>query len=108
MQRNIDLTNPEQLLAMLEKTSFKFSNAGDVMKVSIDNIDVTEGLRAPDVTSNVKFVAPLPEVRARLVVMQRAFAEQFDKIVTEGRDQGTVVFPEADFKFFLTSFQIIF
>jgi cytidylate kinase len=103
MERNIDLTNPDQLSAMLETTSFEFSNAGDVMKITIDNIDVTEDIRDPEVTGKVKFVAPLPEVRARLVRMQRTFAGQYERIVTEGRDQGTVVFPEADFKFFLTA-----
>jgi cytidylate kinase len=103
MQQNIDLTSPEQLVEMLEKTSFEFSLADDVMKVSIDNIDVTEVIRDPEVTGNVKFVAPVPEVRAKLVRMQRAFAGQYERIITEGRDQGTVVFPEAAFKFFLTA-----
>ena len=103
MQKDVDLTKPERVLEMLEETSFDFSNAGDVMKVAVDNIDVTDSMRGPEITGNVKFVAPVPEVRARLVVMQRAFAEQFERIVTEGRDQGTVVFPEAQFKFFLTA-----
>lgn len=101
MRNNIDLTSPEELLEMLEKTSFNFSIAGDVMKVAIDDIDVTDDIRDPEVTSNVKFVAPLLAVRAKLVRMQRAFVQQYERIVTEGRDQGTVVFPEAQFKFFL-------
>lgn len=103
MKNNIDLTNPEKLLEMLEETSFDFTIAGDVMKVAIDNNDVTDDIRDPEVTSNVKFVAPLPAVRAKLVRMQRAFVQQYERIVTEGRDQGTVVFPEARFKFFLTA-----
>lgn len=103
MRNNIDMTRPEKVLEMLEKTSFNFSIEGDVMKVAIDNIDVTNDIRDPEVTHNVKFVAPVPEVRAKLVRMQRAFAEQHERIVTEGRDQGTVVFPQAQFKFFLTA-----
>ena len=103
MKNNIDLTSPDQLLEMLEETSFKFSITGDVMKVAIDNTDVTDDIRDPEVTRNVKFVAPLPAVRAKLVRMQRAFVQQYERIVTEGRDQGTAVFPEARFKFFLTA-----
>ena len=103
MRKNIDMTRPEKVLELLEKTSFDFSIEGDVMRVAVNNIDVTDDIRDPEVTSNVKFVAPVPEVRAKLVRMQRAFAAQYERIVTEGRDQGTVVFPEAQFKFFLTA-----
>ena len=69
----------------------------------IDGQDVTESIRDPDLTAKVRHVAAAPRVREQLVTMQRAFAARHDKIVTEGRDQGTVVFPDARVKFYLTA-----
>ena len=60
-------------------------------------------LREPEVTANVKYIASSPKLRARLVQMQREFAIPKHKIITEGRDQGTVAFPDAHVKFFLTA-----
>ena len=54
-------------------------------------------------TEQVKRIACQGRLRAELVKLQQDFAAQFDKVVTEGRDQGTVVFPNAAFKFFLTA-----
>ncbi len=68
----------------------------------MDGEDITEDIRSPDVTANVKYIAGEGRLRAVLVKMQREFAESRGGIVTEGRDQGTVVFPDADCKFFLT------
>jgi cytidylate kinase len=73
------------------------------MTVKINNKDITEQIRDPKVTENVFFIASVPSLRNRLVEMQRTFAEKYQKIVTEGRDQGTIVFPNADYKFFLTA-----
>ena len=52
---------------------------------------------------NVKYIACQGPLRAELVALQQAFADRFEKVVTEGRDQGTVVFPNAPYKFFLTA-----
>ena len=52
---------------------------------------------------NARYVACLAPARQRLVDMQRRFAEAYGKIVTEGRDQGTVAFPDSDVKFYLTA-----
>ena len=73
------------------------------MLVSIDGQDVTEAIRDTDLTAKVRYAAAAPRVRERLVAMQRAFAARHAKIVTEGRDQGTVVFPDAQVKFYLTA-----
>ena len=71
------------------------------MKVSADGIDVTERIRKSAVTANVRHIAEAPKLRRELVQMQRSFAEEYERIVTEGRDQGTVAFADADLKFFL-------
>ena len=103
MNENADLNKTEQLLNILERKVFQFDISGGVMKVSIDGIDVSEEIREPSVTSNVRYIADKPELRKQLVRMQRDFARQHGGIVTEGRDQGTAAFPDADFKFFLTA-----
>jgi len=70
--------------------------------VRADGQDVTAAIRSPEVTSGASKVAAIPDVRAALVLLQQKAATGRD-IVTEGRDQGTVVFPEAKCKFYLTA-----
>lgn len=70
--------------------------------VSIDGRDVSAAIRAPDVTKRVRDFAELEVVRTFLTRRSRELAEG-KNIVTEGRDQGTVVFPHADVKFFMTA-----
>lgn len=71
-------------------------------KVILDHEDVTTAIRSVEVTGASRFVADSPSVRSRLADWQRAFAAEEDT-VTEGRDQGTIVFPDAFRKFFLTA-----
>lgn len=70
--------------------------------VLLDGEDVTHTVRSSEVTTVTHYAANHPEVRAHLVELQRAVARE-SNWVTEGRDQGTVVFPHADCKFFLTA-----
>ena len=60
-------------------------------------------IRDPKVTENVKFIAGAPAVRSKLVDLQRQFSDTHPIFVTEGRDQGTVAFPQAQVKIFLTA-----
>jgi len=75
--------------------------------LSIDGVDVTDAVREGEVTSNVSFVARVPEIRARLVSEQQAVVDAAlvagRGIVVEGRDIGTVVLPNADLKVYLTA-----
>ncbi|MFA5252876.1 MAG: (d)CMP kinase [Phycisphaerae bacterium] len=103
MRAGCKLDDVSALEKIIDNTKFKFEIAAGQMAVKIDGSDVTEKIRDPNVTANVQFIASEPSLRQRLVKMQRAFAGERQKIVTEGRDQGTVVFPDADFKFFLTA-----
>lgn len=70
--------------------------------VLLNDEDVTEAIRAPEVSQGASKVAAIPQVRAFLVPQQRRIAEGRD-IVCEGRDQGTVVFPDAPVKFYVTA-----
>lgn len=103
MKSQLDLANVETLEKLIDSADFKFEITNNQMAVKINNKDVTEQIRDPKVTENVRFIASQPSLRSRLVKMQQNFAQKYQKIVTEGRDQGTVVFPDADYKFFLTA-----
>jgi 3-phosphoshikimate 1-carboxyvinyltransferase len=72
-------------------------------RVSIDGIDVTDVIRSPEVGRAVSVVAANPEVRRHLVRRQRAWAETHGGGVVEGRDIGSVVFPQAQVKVYLTA-----
>jgi cytidylate kinase len=75
----------------------------DVEQTYLGGEDVSALIRGDDVTRAVSAVAAVPEVRARLVRLQRDLAEGSDSVVVEGRDIGTVVLPDADVKIFLTA-----
>ncbi|HEY8394151.1 MAG TPA: (d)CMP kinase [Thermaerobacter sp.] len=71
-------------------------------QVVLDGIDVTSRLREPEIDAAVSTVAAVPEVRERLLAVQRKLAER-GGVVLEGRDTGTHVAPDADLKVFLTA-----
>ncbi|HEY1066695.1 MAG TPA: (d)CMP kinase [Pirellulales bacterium] len=74
----------------------------DECLVLLNGEDVSLAVRTPEVTAVTRYAADHPEVRAHLVEQQRRLGDQ-GNVVTEGRDQGTVVFPQAECKFFLTA-----
>jgi len=69
----------------------------------VDGVDVTSEIRGPEVTATVSAVSAHPAVRAEMVRRQQQWAEKAGGGVVEGRDIGTVVFPHADLKVFLTA-----
>jgi cytidylate kinase len=69
-------------------------------RIALNGEDVTEAIRAPDVSNGASKIAVIPGVRRAMVAKQRAIGERAS-VVMEGRDIGTVVFPEADVKVFL-------
>jgi cytidylate kinase len=71
-------------------------------RVLLDGEDVTDAIRTTHVTQITQYAAGNPAVRERLVVLQRQLGDE-GRIVAEGRDQGTVVFPHAPCKFFVTA-----
>ena len=74
----------------------------DQEKLLLNEEDVTSEIRSPIVTDAIRHIADIAEIRAALTAQQRQFAEN-QNIVTEGRDQGTEVFPQADCKLYLTA-----
>jgi cytidylate kinase len=72
-------------------------------KVLLNGEEVSALIRSVEVTRATRHAADSPSVRRKLVEWQRAFAEAESEVITEGRDQGTIVFPDATRKFFLTA-----
>jgi cytidylate kinase len=101
MQAGVDMTDERALVEVLDKKQFRFEVEGGRTVVWIDGVELSGQIRSQQVTSNVHYIADSAAVRSRLVAMQRAFASEHGRVVTEGRDQGTVVFPDADVKFYL-------
>lgn len=87
--------------AIARRVALRFDYERDPPELTIDGVAVGERIRAERVTGAVSFVAAHPGVREAMVAAQRAIAEEHPRLVTEGRDQGTVVFPDADAKFYL-------
>ncbi|MBE0534741.1 MAG: (d)CMP kinase [Phycisphaerae bacterium] len=103
IRKNVPLTDADKVLEVLRASDFQFRIADAEMTAAIDGQDVTAAIRTPEITAQVRHVAAAPMLRAALVDMQRRFAAEQDAVVTEGRDQGTVAFPDAPYKFFLTA-----
>ncbi len=96
----VDLSDREGLIALAEKTEIRLRRGEEGTEVFVDGQEVTGVIRTPEVTNAVKFLADIPEVRRCLVEEQRKIAAA-RSVVAEGRDTGTVVFPDADYKFFV-------
>jgi cytidylate kinase len=98
MRRNVDWHDLATVADLARRVRIQLSED----RVLLDGEDVTDAIRTTAVTGVVHHVADNPQVRAELVRLQRREAEGRN-IVCEGRDQGTVAFPDADCKIFLTA-----
>ncbi len=98
LRRGHDWNEPERLVELARSLKIEPIDSG----LLLDGEDVTREVRAQAVTSVTYHAANNPQVREHLVGVQRRFAEGSD-IVTEGRDQGSLVFPQAECKIFLTA-----
>jgi 3-phosphoshikimate 1-carboxyvinyltransferase len=92
---------PDDAAAVAELAGHSNIEVGE--RVTIDGLDVTDVIRSPEVGRAVSTVAANPEVRRQLVVRQRIWAMEHGGGVVEGRDIGSVVFPEAQLKVYLTA-----
>lgn len=93
-----DENDPGAVTKLVEACTIEFD--GD--RLLLNREDVTAEIRSPEVTAVSSIIASNPGVRNRLVELQRAIGRR-GSMVTEGRDQGTVVFPDAEHKFFVTA-----
>ena len=99
IQGEIDLNSSSEIDKILNQTKFQFGReSGSVL--FMDGVDISSEITSTQVTESVSGVSAVPQIREKLVQYQREMAEGLD-VVLEGRDIGTVVFPDAEFKFFL-------
>ncbi|MBI2455624.1 MAG: (d)CMP kinase [candidate division NC10 bacterium] len=96
----VGLHDRERLAGLALSTDIRVVAAPEGPRVLVDGQDVTSALRTPEMDEASSVVSTLPEIRRRLVALQRAMAKE-GGIVMDGRDIGTVVFPDADLKFYL-------
>jgi 3-phosphoshikimate 1-carboxyvinyltransferase len=99
LDREVDLEDVAALAAIAGDAVLELEDE----RVVIDGHDVTEAIRSPEVGHAVSLVASVPEVRRLLVERQRRWVARHGAGVVEGRDIGSVVFPDADVKVFLTA-----
>ncbi len=100
IQGKVDHTRPLEVESTCEKLRIKLCLEGESTEVWVDEVNVTSHLRLPEVTEVSSTISAYPGIRHQLLSIQRAIGNQ-GGVVIEGRDIGTVVFPEAEMKFYL-------
>jgi cytidylate kinase len=98
LRGDIDMTDPDAVAAAADRADIDVDCGPTHTRVTIGDEDVSESIRGMDVSRNTSIVARNPRIRAMLVERQRAIGRELGALVTEGRDQGSVVFPDADLK----------
>jgi len=102
LRQKIDEHDDSSLTELAENTDITLINRDGVLHVLLDGEDVTDKIRTPEIDRAISYVSMVPAVRRRMVELQRQLGKQ-GGVVAEGRDIGTVVFPQADLKIFLVA-----
>lgn len=97
INNSLSIDNKDEIIKLAKKIKIGFDNEGHTY---LNNIDVSERIRDKDVTSIVSQISSIVEVREEMVKQQRELAKGLN-VIMEGRDITTVVFPNADYKFYL-------
>lgn len=100
VREGVDVTDADAVITLMNSTEWEFFIEDMVLKFTIDGEDPTDHLRSEPVRERVANIAVIPEVRVFMVDRLRETAE-FGALVMEGRDIGSVVFPDARFKYYL-------
>ena len=100
--RNGIVDDVEAVIEMARGLSLKLKYENGVNRVFVNDEEVTDKIRTPEVNSKVSEISVIPEVRVEMVKIQKSIGAN-GNIVAEGRDVTTVVFPDADIKIFLTA-----
>lgn len=108
LEKGIDVNDAKRLGELSSRISITFSDKPEGSRPSgqatiIDGLDRSKEIRSGEVDRNVSAVSAHRQVREKLLELQHAMAAKLPAIVVEGRDTGSVVFPGADHKFFLTA-----
>ena len=101
LRNEVNLADETAMLDQAKKLDLKMTPGSDGVRVEMDSVDVSDDIRSEEVSREVHYAADSQVVRKVLVELQRKMGKQLGSFVTEGRDQGTVVFPNADVKFYI-------
>lgn len=101
MASSINQNDDVAVGSLASRVDIDLTGEPDSLRISLEGRDVTEEIRSEEVTDFSSIISTIPEVRRAMVARQREMGRQ--GAVLNGRDIGTVVFPEADVKFFLTA-----
>ncbi|MDO5445596.1 MAG: (d)CMP kinase [Eubacteriales bacterium] len=102
-RKGVDLLNEEEVAAVLSelKIDIRYDSTG-LQRMILNEEDVSDQIRTPEISMCASKVSSLPTVRAFLLDMQRGFARKYS-VIMDGRDIGTVVLPDASLKIYLTA-----
>jgi len=98
----IDINDEESIRNLLAFIDIKIENDNSKNRILLDGEDVSEDIRADDISSLASAISAIPAVRYKMVELQRKMGEK-GSVILDGRDIGTFVFPDAEVKFFLTA-----
>jgi len=98
----VDVNDELDVVANLDKVNLDIKVVDGEQRVYVNNIDVTGEIRTPEISMGASTVSKHKDVRLKLVAMQRSMAGKCNSIF-DGRDMGSFVLPEADFKFYITA-----
>lgn len=102
LKNGIKTDDKEAVVAMLPDTKVELRYIDGVQRVILNDEDVSETIRMPEASMAASNVSAIPEVRAFLLDLQHDMAEK-NNVIMDGRDIGTVILPDAQYKFFLTA-----
>ena len=102
LNNHISLQNLAQVKKALTEIEIHFTRIKGDNKIFLNSVDVSDAIRTMRINENVSQVAAIPEVRRQMVALQKKTGEK-KGVVMDGRDIGTVVFPDAELKIFLTA-----
>lgn len=101
-EEGISHDNIQRLVSICQTLKIHFKMEGDINRVFVNNREITELIRTPEIDMLSSTISTIKEIRVTMKELQRKAGENSD-IIAEGRDMGTVVFPYADRKFYLTA-----
>lgn len=103
LDQHVSLSNPKEIVRALSQIQISFKvNAKGVSETYLNNLNVEKEIRKMRISENVSPISAIKDVRAAMVDQQRRLGKE-KAIVMDGRDIGTVVFPNAELKFFMTA-----
>lgn len=102
LSHGIDVANVDEVLGVLNDVDLVVKRIDGEQKIIVNGQDITSKIRTPEISMGASTVSKIPEVRLKLVEMQRNIAHH-SSCVIDGRDIGSYVLPDAEYKFYLTA-----